>query len=266
MNTSRRIPQTTAPAPPRRRGERAGLTTQAVVDTARRIVQDSGLPALSLRAVARELGVVPNALYAHVKSKDDLLDLVLDDVLGEVVGEVVGERLPETSRDHPGENIGQAGDSNGSSDPTPLETVRSVFLATYDALVRHPAIVPGYLSRQGSRGPHAIALGRVTEDALLALGVTPGRVPEVRRALIVQVIGFAAFATATQAGYPERARANYADALDWILSGATAAHSDDTVAAAPEGDTTADAPAVAADAIDDAPDRRTSRGLAPNQR
>ena len=31
----------------------------------------------TVAAVARELGVAPNALYSHVRDKDDLLDAVL---------------------------------------------------------------------------------------------------------------------------------------------------------------------------------------------
>ena len=35
-------------------------------------------------ALAARLGVVPGALYRHVRSKEQLYDLVLDDVLAEV--------------------------------------------------------------------------------------------------------------------------------------------------------------------------------------
>lgn len=182
----------------RGRGEPAGLSTAAVVAAARRVVADAGLGILSVRAVARELGVAPNALYAHVRSRDDLLDLVLDDVLGEVTPPR-GEAPPE-------------------------QRVIAVFLGTYDALVRHRAVVRGYLVRQGSRGPNAVALGEVVDAALRELGVVGERVGEVRRALIVQVIGFAAFATDApdaQTGGPA-GRAGYERALIWQLHGAVA--------------------------------------------
>jgi len=44
----------------------------------------SGAQALSMRALAARLGVVPGALYRHVRGKEQLHDLVLDAVLGEI--------------------------------------------------------------------------------------------------------------------------------------------------------------------------------------
>jgi AcrR family transcriptional regulator len=37
-----------------------------------------------MRAVARRLGVAPNALYSHIEGKPALVDAVLDDVIGEI--------------------------------------------------------------------------------------------------------------------------------------------------------------------------------------
>lgn len=49
----------------------------------------SVLPAdLSLRAVARELGVVPSALYRYVRNRDDLLTLLIIDAYDELGDEV----------------------------------------------------------------------------------------------------------------------------------------------------------------------------------
>jgi AcrR family transcriptional regulator len=55
---------------------RALLSVEAIVDVALRTVDTTGPDALSLRGVARELGVTAPALYDHIRSKDDLLRLV----------------------------------------------------------------------------------------------------------------------------------------------------------------------------------------------
>lgn len=59
--------------------ERAVLHRGAIVDEARRLVEDSGLGALSLRRLAARLGVTAPALYAHVTDKDDLLRALATD-------------------------------------------------------------------------------------------------------------------------------------------------------------------------------------------
>ena len=52
------------------------LTEAAIIDAALEIIQHSGVDALSMRALSRELGVSPMAAYYHVSNKQDLLDLV----------------------------------------------------------------------------------------------------------------------------------------------------------------------------------------------
>lgn len=63
---------------------RRTLTRDSVVAEALAIVRADGAAALSMRALATRLGVVPAALYHHVRSKDQLHDLILDAVLAEV--------------------------------------------------------------------------------------------------------------------------------------------------------------------------------------
>ena len=63
---------------------RLALTRERVVAEALAIISADGAQALSMRAVAARLGVVPGALYRHVRSKEQLYDLVLDAVLAEV--------------------------------------------------------------------------------------------------------------------------------------------------------------------------------------
>ena len=65
-----------------------GDLRRALVDAARRILENEGPSALSLRAVAREAGVSPAAPYHHFKDKGELLDAVAHvgwDALGEAM-------------------------------------------------------------------------------------------------------------------------------------------------------------------------------------
>ncbi len=63
---------------------RPGLTRDAILAAALRIIDESGLDACTMRAVAAELGVEAMSLYWHVPGKDALLDGVVELVLGEV--------------------------------------------------------------------------------------------------------------------------------------------------------------------------------------
>src|SRR6266581_457300 len=63
---------------------RPALTRERVVAEALTVISTDGAQALSMRGLARRLGVVPGALYRHVRSKEQLHDLILDAVLAEV--------------------------------------------------------------------------------------------------------------------------------------------------------------------------------------
>jgi TetR/AcrR family tetracycline transcriptional repressor len=67
------------PGVPRRR-----LTRAQVVSEALALVSVGGAESLTMRGLAGRLGVVPGALYRHVRSKEQLTDLVLDAVLAEI--------------------------------------------------------------------------------------------------------------------------------------------------------------------------------------
>ena len=66
--------------PPRERA----LSREAIAQAALRIVDTEGLDALTMRTVAHSLGTGAASLYAHVGSKDELLELVVERVIGEI--------------------------------------------------------------------------------------------------------------------------------------------------------------------------------------
>jgi AcrR family transcriptional regulator len=69
-------------AAPGSRGPRPSLTLARIVDTAVAVADADGLPAVSMRRVADELGVTTMSLYRYVPSKDVLLELMLDAATG----------------------------------------------------------------------------------------------------------------------------------------------------------------------------------------
>jgi AcrR family transcriptional regulator len=79
-----------APATARARA-RAALTEE-IKATARRHVADAGAPSLSVRAVARELGMVSSAVYRYFPSRDALLTALIIDAF-DAVGEAAERAL-----------------------------------------------------------------------------------------------------------------------------------------------------------------------------
>src|SRR6266545_4445861 len=71
-------------APMDDRDRRPQLTRERVVAEALVVIAKEGVEALTMRTLAARLGVVPGALYHHVRNKEQLQDLVLDGVLAEV--------------------------------------------------------------------------------------------------------------------------------------------------------------------------------------
>jgi AcrR family transcriptional regulator len=90
------------------------LTRERVVAEALAVISAEGAQSLSMRAIAARLGVVPGALYRHVRSKEQLYDLVLDAVLAEIDGQAdpdapwdaqvaaLARRLRAALESHPG--------------------------------------------------------------------------------------------------------------------------------------------------------------------
>jgi AcrR family transcriptional regulator len=65
-------------------GKAERLTENQIVDAALAIIKESGVPALSMRSLSRQLGVSAMAAYYYVNDKQGLLDLVAKRALGEI--------------------------------------------------------------------------------------------------------------------------------------------------------------------------------------
>ncbi|WP_430333926.1 TetR/AcrR family transcriptional regulator [Rhodococcus sp. ACT016] len=135
-----------------RRGRPPSLSAERIVVAAREHLEAGGLAALSMRALAKDLGTTPMALYRHVGDKEQLLGLVLDEYstgLGDI-------ELPEQ----------------------PRERIQTIFLAIFDTLAAEAWILE-LLQRGGRGGAGALVL----VDRVIAAGQQLGM--DGRRALLL---------------------------------------------------------------------------------
>ena len=142
-----------------RQRARAELTRE-IKEAARRQLAETGAPQLSLRAVARELGLVSSALYRYFPSRDDLLTALIIDAY-----------------DSLGEAAEAAAAANGTAGPR--SGWRAVCHAVRDWARANPheyaliygSPVPGYQAPRDTVGPAArvpLVLGQLVRDSCAA--------------------------------------------------------------------------------------------------
>jgi len=144
---------------------RKQLSREVLVREALALLDSEGLDALTMRNLADRLGVVPNALYRHVKDKDDLLDGVLDEAVASVP-------LPP----------GHLGWADG------LVAMATAIRAT---MLEHPAITSLVVSRP-SLGPASLAIGEYGFGVMLEAGFTPRLAERSLNLILTYTLGFVA--------------------------------------------------------------------------
>jgi AcrR family transcriptional regulator len=150
---------------------RPPLTRERVVGEALTVISDDGVEALTMRTLAARLGVVPGALYRHVRNKEQLHDLVLDGVLAEVDC-AVEPRTPWTDR---------------------LTTIANRLRVVLEA---HPGVA-GILKLRDPLGPHSLDLAEALLAPLQAAGFPAREAGLAYFALVDYTVGFAASSTRT---------------------------------------------------------------------
>jgi TetR/AcrR family tetracycline transcriptional repressor len=150
---------------------RPQLTRERVVAEALTIIAQDGVAALTMRSLAARLGVVPGALYRHVRNKEQLQDLILDGVLAEVDCDV---------------------------DPSQPWTQQLKLLAhrLRAVLEAHPGVA-GLLKLRDPLGPHSLALAEAFLAPLQAAGFPEREAGLAFFLLIDYTIGFAVSTTRT---------------------------------------------------------------------
>ncbi|MGW6745499.1 TetR/AcrR family transcriptional regulator [Streptomyces sp. NPDC055025] len=165
--------------------------TAAIKDEARRQLAAEGAARLSLRAVARELGMVSSALYRYFPSRDDLLTaLIIDayDAVGSAAEQALATAGDFAVRAAPvSSGSAESADAIESADPAePVDHVgrwTTVCAAVRAWALAHPheyaliygSPVPGYSAPQLTVAPAsrvALTLISVAQDAHRAGGIT----------------------------------------------------------------------------------------------
>src|SRR6201984_1538172 len=86
----------------KRRESRERIEAQ-IIELGRRQLVEHGAAGLSLRAIARDLGMVSSAVYRYVSSRDELLTLLLVDAYSDLADAV--DRARETVGDQWGDDV-----------------------------------------------------------------------------------------------------------------------------------------------------------------
>ncbi|HWJ82454.1 MAG TPA: TetR family transcriptional regulator [Nocardioides sp.] len=155
----------------------AGLDRERIVATCLALADAKGLSSLSMRRVSAELGVTPMAIYHHVRSKDELLDMVADESL---------RALPDLAAG--------AGVRPALSDWA---------CAFYALLVEHPGLAQVVAARR-LEGPVAAQAAAQLLAGLAAEGVDDERAVELLVAIVSLVLGGALYRTSRSAAAVHR--------------------------------------------------------------
>ena len=139
------------------------LTRERIVDAAVALLDEHGIDGLTMRRLAQHLAVTSTALYWHVKTKDDVLDLAVDQIFAEV-------QLPDAGGDW-------------------RDNVRELTCKWRAAMLRHHW-APSLIGRP-MLGPNVLARTEFLQSALVRGGFTGVQLAVVTRMLANYVIGAA---------------------------------------------------------------------------
>ncbi len=139
--------------------------TAEIKEAARRQLAGQGAARLSLRAVARELGMVSSAVYRYFPSRDELLTALIVDAY-----DALGARAEAASAE-------AAGGGPPARWLAVCRAVRRWALAhPHEYALLYGSPVPGYAAPQDTTGPASrvgLAMARVLADAYAAGSLTP---------------------------------------------------------------------------------------------
>lgn len=145
--------------------ERRRLTRPQVLAEALDLIDEEGVDALTMRTLADRLGVVPMALYRHVRNKDDLMEGVLDQAVASV-------DLPDAGLLWRDGLTGLA------------RSIRTTML-------RHPAVSARVIDRP-SLGPASLSIGEYGLGVLRRAGFADDVAELSLNAVLVYTLGFVA--------------------------------------------------------------------------
>ncbi len=183
------------------------LDQAAIIDTARAMLEESGPDALSMRSLARELGVRAPSLYAYVESRDDLFLQLMIAGLHDLRA-----RLDAAEAD---------GDDHPTARLERLATAYIIFAETNPRLfnlvfsARTPARQPPPTVERETSRP-------VVQAAIDLAGERQG--PIIAQSIWSLVHGYTTLHLAGLFSLNEDPRAAFREGLDTLLTGAVAGH------------------------------------------
>ncbi|GAA2621608.1 TetR/AcrR family transcriptional regulator C-terminal domain-containing protein [Dactylosporangium fulvum] len=139
------------------------LSRERIVDAAVALLDAHGIEGLTMRRLAQQLDVTSTALYWHVQTKDDVLDLAVDQIFGDV-------RIPDGSKDW-------------------RDDVRTLARDWREAILRH-----SWAARLIGRpmlGPNVLARTEFLQSALVRGGLDGLQLAVATRVIANYVIGAA---------------------------------------------------------------------------
>lgn len=209
--TARNTAGANAPAHEERGDKRDGpVTAEAVVDAALAIIDGEGLEALTMRRLARDLGVEPVTVYRQLPSKEAILAGVAEKLWREMPEPPAGGAEAGEARQAGVELAGGVAELAGGAaegEPDWRAQVRAMWLALHHLMQAHPNAIP-IVAKGGtyssSAGGGTAAMAAVFRQA----GLSPAEAGELLHILAACVVGFG-FATlwGTQIARGERPEA-----------------------------------------------------------
>ncbi|BDX34349.1 putative transcriptional regulator, TetR family protein [Mycobacterium antarcticum] len=176
-----------APLPRNSPGDR-GVTAEAVLETAARLIELDGVKALTMRNLADQLGVAVTSIYWHVGGRDQLLDNLVERLLGELA------------------NLPVDGDS-------PVERIASLARAQRRVLIERQHLLG--IAHERDRTPQLfLPIQQALAAQLAQIGVTGTDAALILRAVQVHVISSAVmqFSAVRGAKHDEEDPSLWADA------------------------------------------------------
>lgn len=177
---------------------RAGLSPDTVVDVALALIDEKGLDALSLAAVADRAGVATPSLYKHVGSLAELRELMARRIIREVTGRFAAAVMGR-SRDEAVEALMREYRAYATANPARYA------LVPLDPL-RHPVLAPA--------GQELLA---VFVAAMRGYGLTDTAATHAIRRLRAAVHGFADLETGGGFGLPVDLETTYDELIETFL-------------------------------------------------
>lgn len=149
----------------RRTGRPRAVTEQAILDAALSQLDAGGPAAVSVRGIAAQVGIAPNAVYTYFPSKAAVLRALVERFLGDVNHDrFIDRQLPWRQR------------------------VETLALELRTHLVAHPGAVQLLLGRPMD-GPNALALRESLSEVLADGGSTPADAARASYVLLVFIFG-----------------------------------------------------------------------------